>query len=302
MIVCFDIGGTTIKGAFGSDPQSLDLVPRIPTPTHDFDAFVAALNSVIAAAPQPPNCVSISIAGIIDPRSGKAIVANIACLHGRPMQQDLEKALGLPVIIANDADCFTLAEAELGSAQGHDIVFGIILGTGVGGGVVVDGQLINRRGGYAGEWGHAPILATEAGDPPVHIPRFQCGCGLKGCVDATCSARGMEKLHTHLTDQTLKAENIVSAWMSGEAHASRTIDIYVDLIASPLALVINVTGATIVPVGGGLSNAVTLVEAIDETVRDRILIRGVERIIVPATNRIEPGIVGAAILGSRFVG
>lgn len=302
MIVCFDIGGTTIKGAFGSDPRSLDLVPRVPTPGHDFDAFVDALKSVIDASPEVPDCVSISIAGIIDPRTQQAVVANIPCLDGRPMQADLEQALGLPVVVANDADCFALAEAELGAAQRHSIVFGVILGTGVGGGLVVDGNLINRRGGYAGEWGHGPVAATMAGDPPVQLPHFQCGCGLKGCIDATCSARGLEKIHKHLTEQCLKAEEIVSAWLAEDAAASKTIEVYVDLISAPLALVVNVTGASIIPVGGGLSNATALVAAIDDAVRDRILVRGLERIVVPAQNRIEPGIVGAAILGKRFAG
>nr|WP_321443723.1 ROK family protein [uncultured Cohaesibacter sp.] len=300
MIVCFDIGGTSIKGAFGTDPRSLEIVPRIPTPGTCFDAFASALRSVIDAAPQKPRCVAISIAGIVDPKTGLAVVANIPCLHGRPMQADLEATLGLPVIIANDADCFALAEAELGSAKGHDVVFGVILGTGVGGGLVIDGQLINRRGGYAGEWGHGPVAATLAGDPPVHLPRFACGCGLKGCIDATCSARGLEKLHKHLTGVCLTAEEIVADWEAGEELASKTIEVYVDLISAPLALVINVTGASIVPVGGGLSNAAALIAAIDAKVRARILVHGLERIVVAAENRIEPGILGAAILGSRF--
>ena len=300
MIVCFDIGGTTIKGAFGSDPRALELVPRIPTPANDFDAFVGALKQIIEAAPSVPRCVSISIAGIIDPRTERAVVANIPCLDGRPMQADLEAALGLSVIIANDADCFTLAEAELGAAQDHSVVFGMILGTGVGGGLVVDGHLINRRGGYAGEWGHGPVAATEVGDPSVRLPRFQCGCGLKGCIDATCSARGLEKIHKHLTGSDLQAEDIVSAWEAGDQSASKTIEVYVSLISAPLALVINATGASIVPVGGGLSNATALVTAIDDAVRDSILVHNVGRIVVPAENKIEPGIVGAAILGSRF--
>ncbi|TLP48256.1 MULTISPECIES: ROK family protein [Cohaesibacter] len=302
MIVCFDIGGTSIKGAFGADPRSLEIVPRIPTPGHCFESFVAALRSVIALAPERPRCISISIAGIIDPASGLAVVANIPCLHRRPMQADLQAALGLPVIIANDADCFALAEAELGSAKGHEVVFGVILGTGVGGGLVIDGQLVNRRGGYAGEWGHGPVAATEVGDPPIHLPRFECGCGLKGCIDATCSARGLEKIHKHLTGTCLSAEQIVAAWEADDAAASKTIAVYVDLISGPLALVINVTGASIVPVGGGLSNATALIAAIDAMVRQRILLHGLEHIVVPAENRIEPGILGAAILGSRFDG
>ncbi|MBB4009933.1 ROK family protein [Allorhizobium taibaishanense] len=297
MIVCFDIGGTTIKGAIAYSPEDIRPVPRQPTPGDDFEAFVDVLRSVISEAEDAPLCVSLSICGVIDPDTRRAIVANIPCIHGRLLQQDLETALGLPVLIANDADCFVIAEAGLGAGRGHRVVFGIILGTGVGGGLVIDGKLINSDGGFAGEWGHGPIAATEVGDPPVSIPRFQCGCGQKGCIDATCSARGLEKLHAHLTSESSTSEMIVDAWGKGEANASRTIGVYVELLAGPLALVINMTGATILPVGGGLSNVSALIAAIDKAVRQRILRKFQRPIIVPAQCRIEPGLIGAALLG-----
>ena len=302
MIICFDIGGTSIKGALAKDPETIKILPKIPTPLDEFDTFVAALQSVIDQSPEPPKCVSISIAGVIDPVSQKAIVANIPSVHGREFQNDLEAALRLPVLVTNDADCFTLAEAELGAGRGHAVVFGIILGTGVGGGVVVDGQLINKNGGYAGEWGHGPVAATSAGTPPVDIPRFVCGCGLVGCIDPICSARGMEKLHQHLHRQEQSAETILNAWIAGDAQADRTIDVYVDLIASPLAMVLNTIGASIVPVGGGLSNVPELIARIDKQVRQRILLKPEHSLIVPAMNKIEPGIIGAAVLGQKLYG
>ncbi|UJW74885.1 ROK family protein [Rhizobium sp. SL42] len=297
MIVCFDIGGTAIKGAVAFSADDIRPFPRHPTPIHDFDAFVATLASVIAEAGERPDCVAISIAGVIDPDTSNAVVANIPCIHGRPLQADLEQRLGLPVIIANDADCFVLAEASIGAAKGHRVVFGIILGTGVGGGLVIDGKLINSDGGFAGEWGHGPISATEAGDPPARVPRFQCGCGQKGCIDAICSARGLEKLHQHLHGEALTSEEILSDWQKGDPLAARTIDVYVDIIADPLALVINLTGTTILPVGGGLSNVPALIAAIDTAVRTRILRRFEKPIVIPAECRVEPGLIGAAVLG-----
>lgn len=297
MIVCFDIGGTAIKGAVATGPDDIRQFPRIPTPASDFEAFVAALRTVIDAAGGQPDCIALSIAGIIDPDTGCAVVANIPCIHGRPLAADLEAALKLPVVVANDADCFVLAEAGLGAGRGHRVVFGVILGTGVGGGLVIDGRLINSDGGFAGEWGHGPVAATEAGNPPVHLPRLACGCGQKGCIDATCSARGLEKLHSHIHGVTLTSEEIIEAWSKGDAAAIRTIDVYVDVIASPLALVVNVTGATILPVGGGLSNARGLLAAIDEAVRERTLRRFSRPIVVPAECRMEPGLIGAALLG-----
>lgn len=297
MIVCFDIGGTAIKGALAYAVDDVRPVPRQPTPIHDFDAFVAVLKSVIDQADERPERIALSIAGIIDPDTGRAVVANVPCIHGRPLRQDLEAALGLPVLVANDADCFVLAEAGVGAGRGHRVVFGVILGTGVGGGLVIDGQLINRDGGFAGEWGHGPVAATQAGDPPVHLPRFACGCGLAGCIDAVCSARGMEKLHAHLHGEMSTSEEIVRNWQAGDVSASRTIDVYVDVLASPLALVANVTGTTIIPVGGGLSNAEPLLAAIDKAVRSRILRKFDRPLVVKAQCAVEPGLIGAALLG-----
>ncbi|MGE6740363.1 ROK family protein [Allorhizobium pseudoryzae] len=297
MIVCFDIGGTAIKGALAYAVDDVRPVPRQPTPIHDFAAFVSVLQAVIDQAGERPERVALSIAGIIDPDTGRAVVANVPCIHGRPLRQDLEAALGLPVLVANDADCFVLAEAGVGAGRGHRVVFGVILGTGVGGGLVIDGQLINREGGFAGEWGHGPVAATQAGNPPVQLPRFQCGCGLSGCIDAVCSARGMEKLHAHLHGTTLTSEEIVSTWQAGDAAASRTIDVYVDVLTGPLALVANVTGTTIIPVGGGLSNAEALLVAIDTAVRSRILRKFDRPLVVKAECSVEPGLIGAALLG-----
>ncbi|EGL66149.1 ROK family transcriptional regulator [Agrobacterium sp. ATCC 31749] len=300
MIVCFDIGGTTIKGAIAHAPDDIRPVPRIPTPKTSFEDFAAGLKSVIDASGGTPGCVSLSIAGVIDPDTGKATVANIPSIHGRVLKDELEKALNLPVIVSNDADCFVIAESEIGSGQGHRVVFGVILGTGVGGGLVIDGKLINSHGGFAGEWGHGPVAATSAGNPPVSLPRFECGCGLTGCVDAIGSARGMEKLHAHLHRQEMTSEDIIAAWQAGDAKAARTIDVLIDILASPLAMVINVTGATIVPVGGGLSNSRELLAALDEAVRSRILRRFNRPLVVPAICRIEPGLIGSAVIGLKY--
>ncbi len=300
MIVCFDIGGTAIKGAGAWAVDDVRPVARRQTPIHDFDAFIGVLKDVIDEIGETPTCVALSIAGIIDPDTDRAVIANIPCAHGRLLRADLEAALGLPVLIANDADCCALAEYGAGAGRGHRVVFGAILGTGVGGGLVVDGKLINSAGGFAGEWGHGPVAATRAGNPLVELPRFACGCGLDGCVDAIGSARGMEKLHRHLAGSELKAEEILDAWQTGDVDAARTIDVYIDILSAPLALVVNMTGATIVPVGGGLSNSMPLIEALDRAVKARILRKFQRPLVVRAECAIEPGLVGAAVLGAAF--
>lgn len=298
MILCFDIGGTAIKIAEAFSQDDIRPQGRVPTPARDYPAFVAALRAAVQAASEPPERLAFSIAGVVAPDTGLATVANIPCLTGRRLVADLEADLGLPVDLANDADCFALAEAAVGAGRGHEVVFGIILGTGVGGGVVVRGQLINAGGGFAGEWGHGPVAQRILGQPEVTLPAFACGCGQIGCLDAVCSARGMERLHAHLhPGRESDSLAIVEGWAAGELRATRTIAIWLELLAGPLAMVENMLGAGIMAVGGGLSNAPDLIAALDRQVRARILRQMDRPLVVPAQCAIEPGLVGAAILG-----
>ena len=204
--------------------------------------------------------------------------------------------MGRAVRVANDADCFALAEAGAGAGRGHRIVFGAILGTGVGGGLVIEGRIVNGAGGFAGEWGHGPVAATRAGDPPVDLPHLPCGCGLSGCVDTVGGARGMERLHRHLHGATRPSTAIVEAWLAGDPAARRTIEVQIDLLAGPLALVVNVVGADIVPVGGGLGQVKEFVARLDAEVRKRILRPTDRPLVVPGEILPEAGLVGAALL------
>lgn len=298
MIICIDIGGSGIKAALASSPSELTPLGRVPTPLDAFGAFVAAIRGVADTAGAPAGTpIAISITGVVDPADGSITCANIPCIDGRRLSADLAAELGRPVFVANDADCFALAEASEGAGRGHRIVFGAILGTGVGGGIVIDGRIVTGAGGFAGEWGHGPVAATSAGDPPVAIPRFACGCGQAGCVDTVGAARGMERLHKHLHGVELPSTAIVDAWRAGDARAARTIEVQIDLLAGPLALVVNVIGASIVPVGGGLGKVPEFIALLDAAVRQRILRRLATPLVVPARLTLEPGLVGAAILG-----
>lgn len=296
MIICFDIGGSGIKGASAQRGSALTPLGRVPTPLHDFTAFVAALRTM-AEGVDVRAPVAISITGVVDPETGIITCANIPCIDGRRLAAELETELNRRVLVANDADCFALAEAMEGAGRGRRIVFGAILGTGVGGGIVIDGRIVTGAGGFAGEWGHAPVAATSAGDPPVTIPRIPCGCGQVGCVDTVGAARGMERLHRHLHGVDLPSTAIVAAWLAGDAAAARTIDIQIDLLAGPLALVVNVVGPDIVPVGGGLGSVAQFITRLDCAVRQRILRKLDVPLVVPTTLSVEPGLVGAASLG-----
>jgi N-acetylglucosamine kinase len=301
MITCFDIGGSAIKCAVATADGRIGDLHRVPTPAHDFAAFTAAMQALIAAG-GPSRGVAISIAGVIDPVDGRIKCANIPCIDGRALAADLSAALALPVWIINDADSFALAEAQAGAGRGHANVFGLILGTGVGGGLVIGGRLIGGPGGFAGEWGHGPVAAQFAGSPPEPIPRFPCGCGQTGCLDTVGGARGLERLHQTLHHQSLDSRAIINAWQAGDADAERTIACFIDLLSGPLAMLVNTLGASILPVGGGLANSAPLIARLDQAVRAAILRKTDAPIIVPGQSGAEPGLIGAAWLGLEKLG
>lgn len=296
MITCFDIGGSAIKSTVATADGRIGDLHRVPTPTRDFAAFTAAMQSLISAG-DPSRGVAISIAGVIDPADGRIKCANIPCIDGRTLAADLTAALGLSVWIINDADSFALAEARAGAGRGHANVFGLILGTGVGGGLVIGGRLVGGPGGFAGEWGHGPVAAQFAGTPAQALPRFPCGCGQTGCLDTVGGARGLERLHLALHKQPLDSREIIDAWQAGDARAERTIDCFIDLLSGPLAMLVNTLGASILPVGGGLANSAPLIARLDGAVRAGILRKTEAPIIVPGQSGPEPGLIGAAWLG-----
>ncbi|WP_284165771.1 ROK family protein [Frigidibacter sp. SD6-1] len=286
MIIAFDIGGTQIRAAEVRAPGVLDPVRSWPTPGADFAAFVGVLREAAAGADR----VHLSIAGIVDPVTGRARVANIPCLDGRPLARDLEQLLGCPVLIANDADCFTLAEARSGAGAGHAVVFGVILGTGAGGGLVIGGHLHRGARGVAGEWGHGPVMGR------TDVPAWTCGCGLSGCADTVAGARGLERLDAHLTGDGRDSRAVLANWAAGEASAVRAVGLWLDMVSGPLAMVMNVIGPSVAPVGGGLGRDQRLVAALDRAVRARMLAPPDAALLVPALHRVEPGLIGASYL------
>jgi N-acetylglucosamine kinase len=239
---------------------------------------------------------------LVDPRDGFATSANIPCITGRPIAKELSDLLRRPVVAANDADCLTLAEANEGAGRGHCVVFCAVMGTGIGGGLAVDGRLVRGAGGVTGEWGHGPILNTtiQLDGRTMHIPRFSCGCGQAGCVDTVGGARGIERLHGFLHERSETSHDILQQWQDGEPESGTTVAAYLELVADPLALAVNITGASVVPVGGGLASATPLIAALDRAVRARILNRFDQPLVVPAVRQEDGGLVGAAVLGHQL--
>jgi N-acetylglucosamine kinase len=276
MILAFDIGGSKVKAA-RTGRQGTQRLGSVATETTDFAGFARQLQAFTHGA----KAVSISIAGVVDPGMGIINVANIPCLDGRPLARDLTAALGLPVIVANDADCFALAEARQGAGRGARVVFGIILGTGVGGGIVIDGRIHQGAGGFAGEWGHGPVVSD---------PALLCGCGQTGCLDTIGGAKGMERLHLSLTGEAMSSRDIV-------AGRPLTMARWEGLVAGPLAMVANLLAPDVIPVGGGLGNDPALIDRLDRAVRARILRRMEGPLLRPAECGADAGLIGAAEAG-----
>ena len=269
---------------------------RLATPSEDWPEFVRALEECAGAGDGP---ISISLAGAYDDRTGLADVANIPCLHKRAVQKDLSSTLKRPVAVINDANAFALAESVDGTGRGKPVVFGIILGTGVGGGLVVNGELVNGFGGIAGEWGHGPVIDPTAGGQLSGIEHYACGCGQTGCIDATCSARGLERIHLSLHGDVRSSKDITRAWHSNDPASVSTIEAFATLLSRALSVLVNTLGPDVIPVSGGLSNDPVLLDLIDRKTRDLVLARYQEPLVVRGTFAENGGLHGAGVFALR---
>ena len=251
-----DLGGSKIEGAMIDASGVVRLRRRVPTPAGDYRGTICAIVSLIAEIERQigaPASVGVGMPGAISPATGLVKNANSTCLNGRPLGSDLEAALGRPVRLANDANCFALSEATDGAAAGCRVVFGVILGTGVGGGIVIDGRPLVGANAIAGEWGHNPLPWPDAGERPGRA----CYCGRSGCIETFLSGPGMAADHRRHASgnfgSDLGAADIVRGADSGDASCRATLDRYVDRLARGLAAVINLVDPDAIVLGGGLS-------------------------------------------------
>jgi fructokinase len=240
-----DLGGTKIE-AVALDPYGREVLrKRVPTPRDDYPATVEAVASLVQEIGE--GTVGIGMPGALSRVTGLVKNSNSTCLNGKPFKQDVEKALGREVRIANDANCFALSEAVDGAGKGEKVVFGVILGTGVGGGVVVDGEVLTGPNAIAGEWGHSPLPMPSAADLPLPV----CYCGRVGCIEAFLSGPGLSRDHEKVTGEVRTPEEIV-------ALGSETLSRYEERLARALASVINVLDPDVIVLGGGMSNVARL--------------------------------------------
>lgn len=248
-----DLGGTKIEGALLLPEGSFAERIRIPTPQGDYEA---TLDAIVALAdrldPDGDLPLGIGTPGSRSPATGLMRNANSTCLNGRPLLEDLSMRSGRRVRIANDADCFALSEAVDGAAQDARTVFGVIIGTGTGAGIVVDGQLLSGPNAIAGEWGHNPLpWPTES-----ELPGPLCYCGKRGCIETYLSGPGMCRDH----GGELDTRSIVAAARAGDSHAKATLDRYCDRLARALASVINILDPDAIVLGGGMGKIEALYE------------------------------------------
>jgi fructokinase len=255
-----DLGGTKIEGIALDGGKEVGRL-RVSTPRGDYDATVTAIASLtdeLEARAGTKGTVGVGIPGTVSPETGLVKNANSTWLIGRPLRDDLSRRLQRDVRIANDANCFAVSEAADGAAEGAEVVFGVILGTGTGAGVVVRGSLLTGANAIAGEWGHIALPWADAGDEPAP----ECYCGKRGCIETYLSGPGLSSDYERRTGHRCDVRELLARASSGEPEATGALDRYVSRAARGLAAIINVLDPHVIVVGGGLSNIDVLYERV----------------------------------------
>ncbi|ODV10288.1 MAG: hypothetical protein ABT22_11870 [Thiobacillus sp. SCN 64-317] len=320
-----DLGGTKIE-LIALDAGGREILRRrVPTPQHDYFATVAAVAALVQQAETElgqRGSVGVGTPGARSPATGLMKNCNSTCLNGKPLQQDLERALKRDVRLANDANCLALSEAADGAAAGADTVFGVILGTGVGGGVVVRGHVLNGVNAIAGEWGHSPLpwfqfaaapsdrastgqhpATGEAILHPWPNPREldaapACYCGKKGCIETWLSGPGFAADHVRYGGEDLPAHEIAQLAAAGYGPCSVTLARYEERLARALAGVINLLDPDVIVLGGGLSNIARLYDSVPRLWPRYVFSDRIDTKLVPPRHGDSSGVRGAAWLWS----
>ena len=290
-----DLGGTKTEGiALDARGEAVGRI-RIASPRDDYAATVAAVAGLVRDLQRRVGLtasVGVGIPGAVSAATGLVKNANSTWLIGRPLQRDLEVALGQPVRLANDANCFALSEAIDGAGAGAHSVFGIILGTGTGGGVVIDGRVVNGANAIAGEWGHNPLPWPDDDERPG--PR--CYCGRDGCIETFLSGPGLAADHMAQTGVAIDAATIAARAAAGDATADASLRRYERRLARALASVINVLDPDVIVIGGGLSNVGRLYANVERAWAAWIFSDHVATRLCPPRHGDASGVRGAAWL------
>ena len=290
-----DLGGTKIE-LIALDADGAEVCRRREaTPQGDYWGTLETIRQLVLRAERErgeTGSVGIGTPGAISRASGRLKNSNSVCLNGQPLIEDLERVLGRPVRMANDADCFALSEASDGAAAGRPVVFGVILGTGVGGGIVVKGRLLQGPNAIAGEWGHNPLPWPQADE----LPGPECYCGKRGCIETFLSGPGLARDFLQQSGQSLTGVEILTRAESGDAEAESAFQRYEDRLARGLAHVINLLDPDAIVLGGGLSNCDRLYEEVPKRWGRYVFSDRVDTLLLPPRHGDSSGVRGAAWL------
>jgi fructokinase len=296
MRIGIDLGGTKTEIiALGGQGEEMAR-RRVPTPKEDYREVVHIIRDLVLGVENElgkQGTVGVAIPGTISPQTGLVKNANATRLIGRPLDKDLSAALAREVRVANDANCFALSEATDGAAAGREIVFAIIAGTGVGGGVCVGGRVLIGAHAIAGEWGHNPLPAPrgdEITDPPT------CYCGRKGCIEAWCSGPALASQFERRTGRKLVATDIALEAERGDAEATAFFHLYLDRFARAIASVVNILDPDAIVIGGGLSKIDALYRELPARVESHAFFPQGPSLIVKNRHGDSSGVRGAAWL------
>jgi fructokinase len=290
-----DLGGTKIEAVVLDEAGVERFRRRTATPQGDYAGTLRAIADLVAAAERAVGArcsIGVGTPGALSPFTGLIKNANSQALNGQPLDRDLAEALGRPVRLANDADCFALSEATDGAGAGAPIVFGVIIGTGVGGGIVVNGRLLQGPNAIAGEWGHNPLPWQVSGDAPVPA----CWCGKQGCIETYLSGPGMAADHARRSGEQVAPRDLVRAAEQGRAAAAESLSRYEDRLARALAAVINVLDPHVIVLGGGMSNLERLYRNVPPLLSRYVFSDQVKTRLVPPRRGDSSGGRGAAWL------
>ena len=293
MQIGIDLGGTKIEGIALDADTPVAVRRRVPTP-RDYAGTLDTIVRLVAeieAETGRTGTVGLGIPGVVSHATGLVKNANSTWLNGRPLLVDLEARLSRPVRVANDANCFTLSEAIDGAGQGVETVFGVILGTGVGGGIAIRQRIHEGPNQIAGEWGHDPLpWMTE--EERAAAP--ECYCGKYGCVETFLSGPALERDHGLVSGERRSSQDIVLAAASGDPHAIQTLERYQDRLARALAAVINLLDPDAIVLGGGMSNLPGLPSAVSAALPRHVFSDRVLTKVVVNVHGDSSGVRGAA--------
>ncbi|HJX64934.1 MAG TPA: ROK family protein [Polyangia bacterium] len=295
MRIGVDLGGTKTESVAIDDTGTERARLRVSTPSDGYDAIIASIVRLVRdteACVRQTGTVGIGIPGAVSPATGLVKNANTVALIGHPLDRDLARALDRPVRVANDANCFVLSEASDGAGAGARVVFGVIVGTGTGGGVVVDGKLLTGPHAIAGEWGHNPLpwpRDDERPGPP-------CYCGKSGCIETFLAGPSLARDHRLHTGETRNADDIAQRAEAGDAAALASMIRYEDRMARGLASIINLLDPDVIVMGGGVSNIARLYREVPSRLGQYVFSDTVSTPIVPARHGDSSGVRGAAWL------